>query len=143
MVYVNESLCTGCGECVDVCPSSAIRLVGSVAQIDQGLCQECEACVSACPEGAILVLQESRPVNQPIMVRSPAALSRPGLGLALSAALAFVGQEIVPRAARALLAAWDQRQARQSPVASPGRAASGAGYNSRGGGQRRRWRGGQ
>ncbi|MBN1889414.1 MAG: 4Fe-4S binding protein [Thermoflexales bacterium] len=158
MVYVNESLCTGCGECVDVCPSGAIRVVGSLAHIDQDLCQECQACVTACPNRAILVVQEVERAGQSIMVQMPSgasapsrrgaplavtALPRTGLWPAVGAALAFVGREIIPRAAWALLDAWDRRQARSGIVSSPVvDSTRRTGHALRGGGRRLRRRGG-
>jgi Fe-S-cluster-containing hydrogenase component 2 len=147
MVYVSESLCTGCGECVDVCPSGALRLVDGLAHIDQDLCRMCDACLTACPHGALLAIDEPARVKQPIVTREPAPLSEPrlsrsGLLPAIGAALAFVAQEIIPRAAGALLDAWDQRQARRNSVSSSWQVAADAGYSRRGG-LRRRWRGGQ
>ena len=50
---VDPSLCTGCGQCVDACPSGAIRIEGGIARIDPGLCRGCRVCVRACPTGAI------------------------------------------------------------------------------------------
>jgi Fe-S-cluster-containing hydrogenase component 2 len=145
MVYINAAACTSCGECVAICPSGAIQLMDSVAQIDQGLCQGCEACVSTCPHQAILVVQKSR--QKSLIVRPPAPVAasapfRPGLWPALSAVLVFIGQEIVPRAAGALLEAWDQRQARQNSVTAAWKDVADAGYNPRGGGRHWRWRGG-
>lgn len=153
MVYVNESLCTGCGECVPLCPSAAIQVLDGLAHIDQALCQECEACVSACPSRAILVVQETEPAKQPILVQdsalvlngAPLAVAAPprtGLWPAVGAALAFVGREIVPRVAQALLDGWDRRQAIQGTLSSSRKDVMGSGRSPHGGGQRRRWRGG-
>ncbi|WNY28826.1 Ferredoxin-type protein NapF [Methanimicrococcus stummii] len=51
---VNKSECTGCGICVDDCPSGAISLDDAgISVIDQGACTECGACVSGCPAEAI------------------------------------------------------------------------------------------
>ena len=149
MVYVNESLCTGCGECVDVCPSDAIRLVNGVARIEQSLCQECQACLSACHTGAILALQEPNEVKKSITVRSPASVSKPvssrsKVWPAIGAVCAFVGQEIAPRMIRVLLDAWDRRQARSDIVSSPVVDVAGCmSANPRSGGRRMRRRGGR
>lgn len=51
---VNRTECTGCGICVDDCPSGAIILDDSgISVIDQSTCTECGGCVSACPAEAI------------------------------------------------------------------------------------------
>ncbi len=137
MIYVNEALCKGCGVCAEVCTTGAIQIINGLARIAQDVCRECDACLSACPHGALLAIDEPVRAKHSIVTREPAPLkprlARPGWLPALGAALAFVGQEIIPRAAGALLDAWDQRQSLSSS----------AGYRPRGGGQRRRWRGGQ
>ncbi|MDL2261457.1 4Fe-4S binding protein [Methanimicrococcus sp. OttesenSCG-928-J09] len=51
---VNVSECTGCGICVDDCPSGAISLNDDgVSVIDKATCTECGACIDACPAEAI------------------------------------------------------------------------------------------
>lgn len=49
---VTDDMCCGCGECVPLCPTQAIRIEGdrSVTAID--LCTKCCACVKFCPVGA-------------------------------------------------------------------------------------------
>ena len=44
--------CTGCGACVESCPTGIISLVGSVPAIDfaAGECTFCGTCAKACPE---------------------------------------------------------------------------------------------
>ena len=45
--------CFGCGECVEVCPTHAIRLnAENVIETDINHCIRCCACVKACPNGA-------------------------------------------------------------------------------------------
>lgn len=148
MIYVSETLCTGCGKCAEICPTGAIQIVNGQARIDRALCQACDACLTACPQGAILAIDEPVRVRQPIVARGTAAISepgmsRPGLLPAIGAALTFVGQEIVPRVAWALLDAWDQRRGSRNSVSSSWQVVSDAGYKPRGGGLRRRRRGGK
>ena len=151
MVYVDEVRCTGCGLCMDVCPTGAISVVDGVARVKQSLCQECEACLSACPNRALLALREPAVAEKPVPVRAPAPTPipvrpvaptpRPGGGVRpwLGAALAFVGREVVPRVA-ALLGNLGQRSrivgVPYGATGIPGRGS----YGGRGGGRRARRR---
>jgi len=53
MYKVDESKCTGCGSCAEVCPSEAIKVVDGKAQIDYDECAECGSCEAECPNEAI------------------------------------------------------------------------------------------
>jgi heterodisulfide reductase subunit A len=53
---VNEELCSGCGECVLVCPYSAISLTDHTAQVNSALCKGCGTCAAACLAKAITAL---------------------------------------------------------------------------------------
>ena len=160
MIRIDHERCTGCGVCVEVCPVGAIRLIegeiGNRAEIDEEKCRQCEACVEACPERAIrseiepviegeVVQVKAKPVlvqSQPRQVRP--ARPAPRAMIWLGPALAFVGREIVPRVATALLDAWDRRSSR--PASSPNDLAAGQPaqgpmtYLPRGGRRRRRRR---
>ncbi|HOM56956.1 MAG TPA: 4Fe-4S binding protein [Candidatus Latescibacteria bacterium] len=50
---VNKEECTGCGSCVEVCPSEAITMDDDVAVVNPEECTECGACVDECPSEAI------------------------------------------------------------------------------------------
>ncbi len=104
MIYVDEERCTGCGLCVEACPTGAMRLVDGVAQVEQSLCRECQVCLSACPNGAVLAMQEPIPVSAPAPTSSPTrpvapALRPGGLRPLLDAAQAFIQRDVAPRVA--------------------------------------------
>ena len=53
---INAEKCTGCGDCVLICPVKAIKLVKRVASMADPMscCREsCRICEYHCPEGAI------------------------------------------------------------------------------------------
>lgn len=60
-VAVDETLCSGCGICVMVCPYQAPSLfekevdgeIDRFSQVDPNKCMGCGTCVAACPLGAI------------------------------------------------------------------------------------------
>ncbi len=52
---VDEEKCTGCGSCVEVCPTEAISLEDGKAVINEDECVECGVCAEECPEGAISI----------------------------------------------------------------------------------------
>jgi ferredoxin len=53
MLYsITENKCTGCGTCLDVCPTGAIVIQAGHAHITIE-CIDCGACPRVCPEGAI------------------------------------------------------------------------------------------
>lgn len=49
---ISQKTCTGCGACLEVCPTEAIRLENGRAVITME-CIACGACPRVCPEGAI------------------------------------------------------------------------------------------
>lgn len=51
-IWIVEEKCNGCGECVPVCPYSAILLQDGMAKILDS-CTYCGACISSCPVQAI------------------------------------------------------------------------------------------
>ncbi|MBN1178358.1 MAG: CoB--CoM heterodisulfide reductase iron-sulfur subunit A family protein [Anaerolineae bacterium] len=58
---VDESLCRGCGRCVEVCEFGAPALVEvapgiKVARVNPVMCKGCGACASVCPTGAMAAL---------------------------------------------------------------------------------------
>jgi electron transport complex protein RnfB len=50
---VDINTCSGCGVCVDSCPTQAIEMADNVAKVDPAKCTGDKACVDACPVQAI------------------------------------------------------------------------------------------
>ncbi|HNT27080.1 MAG TPA: 4Fe-4S binding protein [bacterium] len=50
--YIQQARCTGCRECLPVCPTKAIVLRTGKAVIDPEKCIDCGLCVKACSFGA-------------------------------------------------------------------------------------------
>jgi NAD-dependent dihydropyrimidine dehydrogenase PreA subunit len=80
MIFVDEDKCTGCGDCLPVCPEEgAIVLQQDKAVINQDICTNCADCVTACPESAIYEVEATPMVTeqaQPAQVTRQSTLSR-------------------------------------------------------------------
>ncbi len=51
---IDESICSGCGTCVDLCPFGAItKNERGIAQVDSVVCKGCGICAAHCPENAV------------------------------------------------------------------------------------------
>ena len=48
----DDDACTGCGECVQVCPVDALTMEGDFPTVDEEWCIGCGVCVSKCPATA-------------------------------------------------------------------------------------------
>jgi ferredoxin len=61
---IDPELCSGCGTCVDRCPTDAINLnEHHIAQRDAAACFGCGICARFCPEGAISLKEGFRKVT--------------------------------------------------------------------------------
>ncbi|MCL4491665.1 MAG: 4Fe-4S binding protein, partial [Nitrospirae bacterium] len=56
-IVVNTEKCTGCEQCIESCPYTAIVMKDGKAYINE-YCQFCRTCLSVCPEGAIVEIAE-------------------------------------------------------------------------------------
>ena len=55
-VTVDKDVCTGCGECVEVCPVEVFELNDDKSEpVNADECMGCESCVEVCEAGAITV----------------------------------------------------------------------------------------
>ncbi len=60
IAYVREEQCNRCGECIPVCPTSALQLNQNQVVINPLLCSGCGRCVSACPKNSLDLFKMSR-----------------------------------------------------------------------------------
>lgn len=51
----DESKCTGCGMCAEVCPRNVFKVDGVAEVINRNSCIECGACAKNCQFGVIKV----------------------------------------------------------------------------------------
>ena len=51
---IDKLRCTGSGDCVAICPTGALAMVGRMAVVVRpDACTYCVRCESVCPEGAV------------------------------------------------------------------------------------------
>lgn len=71
---INETLCKGCGKCVDVCPVNAVSMVSAEdpgkpkrkkAHVDIDLCVGCGVCAAKCAGDAVTMLNRGSRVIHP------------------------------------------------------------------------------
>jgi formate hydrogenlyase subunit 6/NADH:ubiquinone oxidoreductase subunit I len=56
---VNETLCTGCGDCVVVCPVACLDLRAALPWMPRPRdCVSCTLCAIICPADAIVMAEE-------------------------------------------------------------------------------------
>lgn len=55
---VDESVCTHCGKCAEVCQYHAIAVLGKKTLVFPQLCHGCGSCMAICPENAITEVPE-------------------------------------------------------------------------------------
>jgi len=151
MMQVDLKKCTGCGDCLDICPVEAISMDSGKARIDPETCLECEACARVCPVEAIYPSAQPVPVevipSRSIAMRQPAMLERPAPHPAVpwtKAALTFAGREILPRVVDVVMGALERRlsQPEVSTLSSTSQTATPRARGPTGRQRRRRKRGG-
>ena len=55
-VTVDKDVCTGCGECVEICPVEVFELIDDKSEpVNADECMGCESCVEVCEDEAITI----------------------------------------------------------------------------------------
>jgi Pyruvate/2-oxoacid:ferredoxin oxidoreductase delta subunit len=58
IISIDETKCTGCGQCIPDCPEGALQLIDGKARLVSDLfCDGLGACIGTCPEGAISIVE--------------------------------------------------------------------------------------
>jgi ferredoxin len=52
MAVINTKICVACGGCIELCPTTAIRMIDDQVNIDMEKCIDCGICVKVCPVNA-------------------------------------------------------------------------------------------
>ena len=107
MIYVDVERCTGCENCLDICPTGAILMRHGTAFIEESLCTACEVCLDVCPQNAILAVEVFEPAESKQIEAVPTlqvepqtkSLSLRGALPVVGSALLWTGREILPRLA--------------------------------------------
>jgi formate hydrogenlyase subunit 6/NADH:ubiquinone oxidoreductase subunit I len=51
---LDDTRCTGCGDCVPVCPVACLEMAGALPWMPRpGDCVSCAVCAGVCPAGAL------------------------------------------------------------------------------------------
>lgn len=66
IIRIDETKCTGCGDCIPNCPEGALQIIDGKARLISDLfCDGLGACVGHCPEGAMSIEErEAQPYNE-------------------------------------------------------------------------------
>ena len=122
MITIDAERCTGCGACLEVCPTGALYLVDGKATVDGTLCHECEACLATCSTEAIALVRRTEAVEEtihvpalqpepaiiPVKARSSPLSLRSRVLPVVGTAMAWAGRELLPVLADSLLNALDR-----------------------------------
>jgi NAD-dependent dihydropyrimidine dehydrogenase PreA subunit len=79
IITIDETKCTGCGQCIPDCPEGALQLIDGKARLVSDLfCDGLGACIGTCPEGAISVIErEAVPYNEKTVMANIAKQGAP------------------------------------------------------------------
>lgn len=63
---IDEGLCTGCGECIEICPMDAIADDDGVSRVSSERCIGCGLCADRCPVEAISMIEREEKAEAPL-----------------------------------------------------------------------------
>lgn len=72
MLQINKELCTGCGQCIDMCPFGALTIQDNKAVVEESMCRLCGVCMNACVFSA-MSMQESQTAAEAKVSNAPNA----------------------------------------------------------------------
>ena len=55
----DKERCTGCGQCVEICPVNVIKMEGDFPVVDRAWCIGCGVCAVPCPSGAVRLVRKT------------------------------------------------------------------------------------
>ncbi len=55
----DKERCTGCGQCVEICPVNVIKMEGDFPVVDQEWCIGCGVCAGPCPTSAVKLVRKT------------------------------------------------------------------------------------
>jgi NAD-dependent dihydropyrimidine dehydrogenase PreA subunit/predicted transcriptional regulator len=55
----DQDRCTGCGQCVEICPVNVVKMEGDFPVIDKDWCIGCGVCAVPCPASAVRLVRRS------------------------------------------------------------------------------------
>jgi NAD-dependent dihydropyrimidine dehydrogenase PreA subunit len=58
----DQEKCTGCGECVEICPVNVIKMEGDFPVVDREWCIGCGVCAVPCPVSAVKLVRKSEAI---------------------------------------------------------------------------------
>lgn len=71
IIFIDEELCDGCGDCIPNCHEGALQLIdGKARLISDLMCDGLGACIGHCPQGAITMeKREAEPYNETEVIK--------------------------------------------------------------------------
>ena len=65
-ISINTDKCTGCGDCISVCPMNANQVnENMISEVNLGYCIGCGVCIPKCPENARTLVKKEKEVILP------------------------------------------------------------------------------